>query len=80
MKRRKLLVSCVVFLLLLALGVFFALRPGFPAETYEAAMTADDAGDEAKSRELFKEACDEGSDSACKALNEQVVLNQARKP
>lgn len=50
--------------------VHFAHAPfgtKFAQETYDAATTADDAGDTVKARKLFAEACGEGSDPACRA-------------
>ena len=40
------------------------------AETYDAAVVAGDAGDEKKAIALFKEACREGSDLACEAIQD----------
>jgi len=38
------------------------------ADTYRHAQAADDADDTAKARALYAEACDEGSDDACRAI------------
>jgi hypothetical protein len=40
----------------------------FAQETYDAATSADDAGDTAKEKKLYVEACHEGSDLACQAV------------
>jgi hypothetical protein len=64
----------VVVVLLLAASwswVRFAHAPlgkAFAQETYDAATTADDAGDEPKAKKLFVEACQEGSVLACQAV------------
>jgi hypothetical protein len=51
--------------------IHFYLGAYLASWTYDAAITADDAGDEQKAIELFKEACEEGSQPACQALREQ---------
>ncbi len=72
MKPRWLLLATVVVLLAAGgLWIRFAHTPfgsRFADETYDAATTAADADDTERAKALFKEACDEGSDEACRAI------------
>jgi hypothetical protein len=47
------------------------------ADTLKHAMSADDADRDADARDLFWEACQEGSREACKMLREQAEMDQA---
>lgn len=68
--RRKLFgLSLVALALIIGLGsLFLAGSKKFGAETYEAAVVADDAGRVQEAKKLYAEACIEGSGDACRAL------------
>jgi TPR repeat protein len=76
---KKWAISIAVVLLLLA-GLFWIYihSVAFSGETLDMAHAADDRGNDAAAMQLYKEACDEGSDEACAAVySETHVGNKA---
>ena len=80
MRRRTLVKFAIAFLLLLgAAPMIRSMAKQFAAETYDAALVADDTGDEVKAFKLFKDACEQGSELACTAWREQVETDRRHK-
>jgi cell division protein FtsL len=69
-KRKFICIFLLTVIVAMASGVAFLVHfyNHMGAETYDAAVVAGDAGDERKAIALFREACREGSDLACKAI------------
>jgi cell division protein FtsL len=81
-KTKAIYMLTIAVTIAMADGVIFLIHfyRHLGAETYDAAVVADDAGDERKAIALFKEACGEGSDLACRAIHEeqQNKLNERK--